>query len=66
MPDTLILAELRHAKPPRYPIPAAASSHSGAVLICPPQEADIILGRDEGKNWQGPVIPSLSELLGMV
>ena len=37
-----------------------------AVLICPPQEAGIILGRDEGKNWQGPVISSLSKLLGMI
>jgi len=37
-----------------------------AVLICPPEEADIILGRDEGKNWQGPVISALGEVLGMI
>jgi putative hydrolase of the HAD superfamily len=37
-----------------------------AVLICPPAEADIIMARQEGQNWDGPVIRSLSEVLKMV
>ena len=37
-----------------------------AVLICPPDEADIILARDETRNWDGPRIESLSEVLALL
>lgn len=34
-----------------------------AVLLCPPEEEDIILARESTKNWHGPRISRLSDIL---
>jgi len=44
----------------------ATDAGMDAVLICPPAEAEIIMARHEGQNWEGPVVGSLSEVLKMV
>ena len=37
-----------------------------AVLICPPAESHIIMDREETRNWTGPQIASLSEVLNFI
>ena len=37
-----------------------------AVLICPPDEAHLILARDDPREWAGPRIESLSEVVSIV
>lgn len=36
-----------------------------AALICPPEEADVIGDRDETRNWRGPRIESVREVLDL-
>jgi len=36
------------------------------VLICAPHEADIVLGRQEARNWRGPKITALRQVLDLL
>lgn len=37
-----------------------------AALICPPDEEDIIMSREATRNWTGPRIASLAEVLELI
>ena len=37
-----------------------------AVLICPPEEEDVILARQEAQTWNGPRIASLPQVLDLL
>ena len=37
-----------------------------AALICPPDEAQVIMARQEARNWHGPQIAALSEVLNLL
>ena len=37
-----------------------------AVLICAPHEEEIVMARDEARNWAGPRIEAISEVLALI